>query len=61
MDSDGILYLPVFSSHKDNYYAKNWLNTAPYKTGNHPSIRIYEGDFSVYLDGESERGVVIKQ
>ena len=60
MDSDGTLYLPVFSSHNDNYYAKSWLDHSPYRTGTHPSIRIYEGDFSVYLDGESEQGVVIQ-
>jgi hypothetical protein len=59
MDSDGILYLPVFSRQGGNKYNKEWLDTAPHGTGEHPAVRIYEGNFSAYLDGEDESGIII--
>jgi hypothetical protein len=59
MDSDGILYLPVFSRQGGNRYNKEWLDTAPYTVGGHPSVRIYEGNFSAYLNGEDESGIII--
>jgi hypothetical protein len=58
MDSDGTLYLPVFSRQKNNKFNVSWLDDKPYETGEHPSVRIYEGNFSVYLDGEIESGMV---
>ena len=59
MDSDGTLYLPVFSEQRGNRYNRAWLESAPYTTGDHPSVRVYEGNFSVYLDGEIEEGMVL--
>ncbi|MDR2779763.1 MAG: PEP/pyruvate-binding domain-containing protein [Synergistaceae bacterium] len=59
MDSDGILYLPVFSKQGGNKYNKEWLDTASHATGGHPAVRIYEGNFSAYLDGEDESGIII--
>ena len=59
MDSDGILYLPVFSEQRGNRYNRDWLERAPYTAGDHPSVRVYEGNFSVYLDGEIEEGMVL--
>jgi hypothetical protein len=59
MDADGILYLPVFGNSGGNRYHKNWLDSSPYKTGGHPAVRIYEGNFSAYLDGEAESGIII--
>jgi len=58
MDSDNILYLPVFAGQKNNVYASDWLNSAEHEIGEHPAVRIYKGNFFVYLDGESENGLV---
>lgn len=58
MDSDGILYLPVFGNQSGNRYNTEWLENTPYTVGEHPSVRVYEGDFSIYLDGEIESGMV---
>ncbi|MDR3254708.1 MAG: PEP/pyruvate-binding domain-containing protein [Synergistaceae bacterium] len=58
MDSDGTLYLPVFSRQKRNKFNTAWLDSALFKTGEHPSVRVYEGNFSVYLDGEIESGII---
>ena len=59
MDSDGTLYLPVFSNQSGNVFNRTWLDSHPYETGEHPSVRVYEGDFSVYLDGEDESGIIV--
>ncbi|MDR1916066.1 MAG: PEP/pyruvate-binding domain-containing protein [Synergistaceae bacterium] len=59
MDSDGILYLPVFGKHGNNIHNMEWLDETPYTVGEHPSVRVYEGNFSVYLDGEAESGLII--
>jgi hypothetical protein len=61
MDSDNILYLPVFAGQCNNVYASNWLDNREYEVGEHPSVRIYKGDFFVYLDGESEQGLVCEE
>jgi hypothetical protein len=49
----------VFSRQGDNKYNKGWLDAAPHTTGGHPAVRIYEGNFSAYLDGEDESGIII--
>lgn len=59
MDADGVLYLPVFGGQKNNLCNTAWLGGTPYTEGAHPAIRVYEGNFSVYLDGETESGLVI--
>jgi hypothetical protein len=59
MDSDSTLYLPVFSRQKNNKFNTEWLDSAPYEIGDHPSVRVYEGNFSVYLDGEIESGIIV--
>lgn len=59
LDNDGILYLPVFSGFKDNIFNHEWFNTAPYEQKRHPAVRFYTGDFSVFLDGDKEKGVII--
>jgi hypothetical protein len=60
MDSDGILYLPVFGRQGGNRYNAEWLDRERYTVGKHPAIRIYEGSFSAYLDGEIESGIIIQ-
>ncbi|MDR1740862.1 MAG: PEP/pyruvate-binding domain-containing protein [Synergistaceae bacterium] len=60
MDSDNILYLPVFAGQKNNIYASDWLDKSEYEVGSHPAVRVYKGDFFVYLDGESEEGIVTR-
>lgn len=59
MDLDGTLYLPVFSNQSGNVFNRGWLDSHAYETGEHPSVRVYEGDFSVFLDGEDESGFIV--
>jgi hypothetical protein len=58
MDSDNILYLPVFAGQSNNVYASDWLDNTEYELGQHPAVRVYKGNFFVYLDGESEQGLI---
>ncbi len=59
LDVDGILYLPVFAGESGNTYNKEWFDKTPYDKGHHPAVRVYHGDFAVYMDGDSEIGQVI--
>jgi hypothetical protein len=58
MDSDNILYLPVFAGQSNNVYASDWLDKTEYELGAHPAVRVYKGNFFVHLDGQSELGLV---
>lgn len=59
MDADGTLYLPVFSDQSGNIFNRGWLDSHAYETGEHPSVRVYEGNFSAFLDGEDESGFIV--
>lgn len=59
LELDGVLYLPVFDSVRSNIINWEWFNDMPYKETNHPAVRVYEGDFGTYLDGERLDGVVV--
>jgi len=60
LDVDGILYLPVFDGEKGDVFNREWLENTPYEGSTHPSVRIYSGNFSVFLDGEKEVGMVFQ-
>ncbi len=59
LDGDNILYMPVFEGMEDNTYNKRWFESAKWVAGGHPAVRHYEGTFDVFLDGETENGVVL--
>lgn len=59
LDVDNILYLPVFAGEKPDIYQHEWFESNPYELGAEEEIRIYKGDFSVFLDGDTEEGIVI--
>ncbi|NLI95276.1 MAG: pyruvate, phosphate dikinase [Synergistaceae bacterium] len=59
LDVDGILYLPVFAGESGNVFNKEWFDNSPYEKGHHPAVRIYHGNFAVYMDGDSEIGQVV--
>ena len=59
LDEDGILYLPVFSGMQENVFNRPWLDGAFCEIKQHPAVRHYIGDFSVFMDGERELGIVI--
>lgn len=58
LDVDEVLYLPVMEGEHDNLFGRRWFEETPFETGGHPAVRIYRGNFDVYLDGEDEIGVV---
>ena len=59
LDVDGTLYLPVFDGMKGNILNRRWFESAPYEPKRHPAVRHYTGNFSIYLDGENEIGVLL--
>ena len=59
LDVDNILYLPVFAGEEPDVFNHEWFEAQPYEQGIEEEIRIYKGDFSVFLDGDTEEGIVI--
>jgi len=59
LEVDNVLYMPVFEGEQKNVLNRCWFEGKPFETGPHPAIRIYRGDFSAYMDGETNQGVVV--
>ena len=55
MESDNILYLPVFAEQSNNTYASEWLDKTEYELGAHPAVRVYKGDFSSTSTDKAKR------
>jgi len=60
LDVDNILYLPVFAGEEPDIFQTGWFEGRPFESGAEEEIRIYKGDFSVYLNGETEEGIVFE-
>ncbi|MDR1915926.1 MAG: PEP/pyruvate-binding domain-containing protein [Synergistaceae bacterium] len=58
LETDEVLYMPVFQGEKDNAYNEEWFQQTPYEYGEHEAIRLYKGNFSVYMSGDQNIGVV---
>ncbi|MDR3076655.1 MAG: pyruvate, phosphate dikinase, partial [Synergistaceae bacterium] len=58
LETDGVYYMPVFHGEKDNVYNEAWFARTPFEYGNHKAIRLYRGNFSVYMNGDQNIGVV---
>lgn len=59
LEVDDVLYMPVFEGELDNIINTEWFHTNEWQPGAHPAIRIYRGNFSAFMDGEKNRGVII--
>ena len=60
LEADNVLYMPVFDGEGRNIYDREWFKDAGWEQGPDPSIRIYRGDFSAYMDSQANRGVIIE-
>ncbi len=58
LETDGVLYMPVFQGEENNVFREEWFEHAPYTCGEHEAVRLYQGDFSVYMNGDQNLGVV---
>ncbi|MDR1966279.1 MAG: PEP/pyruvate-binding domain-containing protein [Synergistaceae bacterium] len=58
LETDQIFYMPVFHGEADNIYNEGWFARAPFEYGEHRAIRLYRGDFSVYMNGDQNIGIV---
>ncbi|MDR0616713.1 MAG: PEP/pyruvate-binding domain-containing protein [Synergistaceae bacterium] len=58
LETDQVLYMPVFTGEKDNVFDEEWFERTPFEYGEHKAIRLYSGDFHVYMNGDHNIGVV---
>jgi len=56
---DDVLYMPVFDGEVNNLIDERWFNESAWETGPHPAIRIYRGNFSAYMDGNTNHGFIV--
>lgn len=59
LETDNVLYMPVYEGERHNLYDETWFDEAPYAEGPHPAVRIYRGSFSAYMDGGENTGVLV--
>lgn len=59
LEVDNVLYMPVYDGEKRNIFDESWFDGMPFELGPHDAIRIYKGHFSVYMNGESNEGVIL--
>jgi hypothetical protein len=60
LEVDNILYMPVYDGETGNVYRKSFFDDPGLPPGPHPAIRVVPGDFSVFMDGHRNLGVVIR-
>lgn len=58
LETDEVLYMPVFQGEANNIYNEEWFESTPYEYGSHKAIRLYRGNFSVYMNGDQNIGIV---
>ncbi|MDR3332552.1 MAG: PEP/pyruvate-binding domain-containing protein [Synergistaceae bacterium] len=58
LETDDVLYMPVFQGDDNNVYNENWFDETPFEYGPHKAVRLYKGDFTVYMSGDDNIGVV---
>ena len=60
LEVDGVLYMPVFAGEDRNIFNADWFESKKWEPWcDNPAIRVYRGNFAAYMDGESNRGVII--
>lgn len=59
LEVDNVLYMPVFDGEQKNILNRDWFESKKWEQGPNPAIRIYRGDFSAYMDGETNQGVIV--
>ena len=60
LEVDNILYMPVYDGETGNIYRKTFFDDPMLPPGPHPAIRVIPGNFSVFMDGNRNIGVVIR-
>lgn len=60
LEVDGVLYMPVFAGEDRNIVNSDWFEQKSWQPwGKDSAIRIYRGSFAAYMDGETNRGVIV--
>ncbi len=59
LEVDGVLYMPVFAGEDRNIYNYDWFEDTQWEKCQNEAVRIYRGNFAVYMDGETNRGIII--
>ena len=60
LEVDGVLYMPVFAGEDRNIFNADWFESKKWEPWcDNPAIRVYRGSFAAYMDGETNRGVIV--
>lgn len=58
LETDHVLYMPVFQGESNNIFNESWFNETPFEYGEHKAIRLYRGNFHIYMNGDHNFGIV---
>ncbi|MBL3592953.1 MAG: pyruvate, phosphate dikinase [Synergistaceae bacterium] len=61
LEVDNVLYMPVYEGESGNFFDREFFEKTPYQPGPHEAIRLFRGDFSVYMCGFKNCGVVVAE
>jgi hypothetical protein len=61
LEVDNVLYMPVYEGESGNLFDREFFEKTPYEPGPHEAIRLFRGDFSVYMCGFKNSGVVVAE
>lgn len=59
LEVDGVLYMPVFAGEDRNIFNADWFEETKWEKCANEAVRIYRGNFAVYMDGETNRGIIV--
>lgn len=59
LEVDGVLYMPVFAGEDRNIFNSDWFEDTQWEKCANDAVRIYRGNFAVYMDGETNRGIIV--
>ncbi len=61
LEVDNVLYMPVYEGESGNVFDRDFFEKTPFEPGPHRAIRLFRGDFSVYMCGFRNKGIVLAE
>ncbi|QVL35186.1 PEP/pyruvate-binding domain-containing protein [Aminirod propionatiphilus] len=61
LEVDNVLYMPVYEGESGDIFNRDFFENSPFEAGPHEAIRLIRGDFSVFMCGFKNKGIVVAE